>query len=149
MEKIGTWNFLVWILRALESAKISQFWRFSKIDDFQNIRKIHHIFFSNIFCFSMNFRTSFTSCRENWTFFRPKKCIFCEMNFAGDKKIQKKLILSIFFFKMAKKGSEKLKCSDLFFFYSILPPKKWGKTIESLLTFPKIEISGLLACVHL
>ena len=44
---------------------------------------------------------------------------------------------------MAKKGSEKLKCNDLFFFYSILPPKKWGKTIESLLTFPKIEILGL------
>ena len=39
---------------------------------------------------------------------------------------------------MAKRGSEKLKCNDLFFFYSILPPKKWGKTIESLLTFSKI-----------
>ena len=71
------------------------------------------------------------------------------MNFAGDEKIQKKLIFAIFFFKMAKKGSEKLKCDNLFFFYSILSPKKWEKTIESLLTFPKIEISGLLACVHL
>ena len=140
---------MVWILRAFENAQISQFWRFSKIDDFQNIRKIRHIFFSNIFCFSMNFRTSFTSCRENWTFFRPKKCIFCEMNFADDKKIQKNLIFSIFFFQKAKKGSEKLKCNDIFFFYSILPPKKWGKTIESLLTFPKIKIPGLLTCVHL
>ena len=50
---------------------------------------------------------------------------------------------------MAKKGSEKLKCNDLFFFYSILPPKKWGKTIESLLTFPKVEISGLLTILRI
>ena len=101
------------------------------------------------FCFLMNFRTSFTSYRENRTVFRPKKCIFCETNFAGEEKIQKKLIFAIFFFQMAKKGSEKLKCNDLFFFHSILPPKKWGKTIESLLTFLKVEISGLLTCVHL
>ena len=122
---------------------------FRKLTIFKIFAKCATFFLLNIFCFSMNFRTSFTSCRENWTFFRPKKCIFCEMNFAGDKKIQKKLIFSIFFFKMAKKGSEKQKCNDLFFFYSILPPKKWGKTIESLLTFPKIKIPGLLTCVHL
>ena len=133
----------IWKCANFAILKIFENWRFSKYS-----QNPPHFFFSNIFCFSMNFRTSFTSCRENWTVFRPKKCIFCEMNFAGDKKIQKKLIFSIFFFKMAKKGSEKLKCNDLFFFYSILPPKKWGKTIESLLTFPKIEISGLLACAH-
>ena len=61
-------------------------------------------FFLNIFCFSMNFRTSFTSCKENWTFFRPKKCIFCEMNFAGDKKIQKSWFFPSFFFKWPKKA---------------------------------------------
>ena len=92
----------------------------------------------------MNFRTSFTSYRENRTVFRPKKCIFCETNFAGEEKIQKKLIFAIFFFQMPKKGSEKLKCNDFFYFYSILPPKKWGKTIKSILTFTEIEISGLL-----
>ena len=134
----------IWKCANFAILKIFENWRFSKYS-----QNPPNFFFSNIFCFSMNFRTSFTSCRENWTFFWPKKCIFCEMNFAGDKKIQKKLILSIFFFKMAKKGSEKLKCSDLFFFYSILPPKKWGKTIESLLTFPKIKIPRLLTCVHL
>ena len=92
-------------------------------------------FFKN-FYFLMNFRTSFTSYWENRTVFRPKKCIFCETNFAGEEKIQKKLIFAIFFFQMAKKSSEKLKCNDLFYFYSFLPPKKWGNPIESLLTFP-------------
>ena len=132
----------------LKMRKFRNFEDFRKLTIFKIFAKSTTFFFSNIFCFSMNFRTSFTSCRENWTFFRPKKCIFCETYIVGDEKIQKKLIFAIFFFKMAKKGSEKLKCSDLFFFYSILPPKKWGKTIESLLTFPKIEISGLLACGH-
>ena len=121
----------------------------SKIDDFQNFRKIRQKFCFQKFYFLMNFRTSFTSYRENRTVFRPKKCIFCETNFAGEEKIQKKLIFAIFFFQMPKKASEKLKCNDFFYFYSILPPKKWGETIKSILTFPEIEISGLLTCVHL
>ena len=43
---------------------------------------------------------------------------------------------------MAKKGSEKPKYNDIFFSNSILTPKKWGKKIESLLNFPKIENFG-------
>ena len=80
----------------LKMRKFRNFEDFRKLTIFKIFAKSTTFFFSNIFCFSMNFRTSFTSCRENWTFFRPKKCIFCEMNFAGDKKIQKKLIFSIF-----------------------------------------------------
>ena len=146
MEKFGPWNFSVWILRAFEIAKISQF---LKLTIFKIFAKSAKIFFFKNFYFLMNFRTSFTSYRENRTVFRPKKCIFCETNFAGEEKIQKKLIFAIFFFQMPKKSSEKLKCNDFFYFYSILPPKKWGKTIKSILTFPEIEISGLLTCVHL
>ena len=146
MEKFGPWNFSVWILRAFEIAKISQFLKLTIFKIFAKSAK--KIFFKN-FYFLMNFRTSFTSYRENRTVFRPKKCIFCETNFAGEEKIQKKLIFAIFFFQMPKKASEKLKCNDFFYFYSILPPKKWGETIKSILTFPEIEISGLLTCVHL
>ena len=122
---------------------------FRKLTIFKIFAKSTNFFSPNIFCFSMNFRTSFTSYRENRTVFRPKKCIFCEKYFTGEEKIQKKLIFAIFFFQMPKKGSEKLKCNDFFYFYSILPPKKWGENIKSILTFPEIEISGFLTCVHL
>ena len=126
MEKNWILKFLVWILRALESAKISQFWRFLKIDDFQIIRKIHQFFFPKFFCFSMNFRTSFTSCRENWTVFRPKKCIFCETYIVGDEKIQKKLIFSIFFLNGQKRQwKAKMWWSFLFLFNFIT--QKVGK----------------------
>ena len=144
---MGSWNFPVWILLAFENAKISQFWRFSKIDDFQNIRKIRQIvFFQYFLLFQWILELVLRVDGKMEPFFSPKSVFFYGMNFAGESRL---LISSIFFFKMAKKGSEKLKCNDLFFFYSILPPKKWGKTIESLLTFPKVENSGLLTCVHL
>ena len=109
---------------------------------FKIFAKSAKIFFFKIFYFLMNFRTSFTSYWENRTVFRPKKCIFCETNFAGEEKIQKKLIFAIFFFQMPKKASEKLKCNDFFYFYSILPPKKWGKTIKKYSYFSRNWDSG-------
>ena len=74
----------IWKCANFAILKICENWRFSKYS-----QNPPHFFFSNVFCFSMNFRTSFTSCRENWTVFRPKKCIFCKMDFGGNEKIQK------------------------------------------------------------
>ena len=123
MEKFGPCNFSVWILRAFEIAKISQFLKLTIFKIFAKSAKKN--LFQN-FYFLMNFRTSFTSYRENRTVFRPKKCIFCETNFAGEEKIQKKLIFAIFFFQMPKKASEKLKCNDFFLFLFNFTTQKVG-----------------------
>ena len=134
----------IWKCANFAFLKIFENWRFSKYS-----QNPPNFFFRTIFAFQWILELVLRVARKIEHFFGPKSVFFAKWISPVIKKIQKKLIFSIFFFKMAKKGSEKLKCNDLFFFYSILPPKKWGKNIESLLTFPKIEISGLLACAHL
>ena len=136
MEIFGPWNFSVWILRAFEIAKNSQF---PKLTIFKIFAKFAKNFFFKNFYFLMIFRTSFTSYRENRTVFRPKKCSFCETNFAGEEKIQKKLIFAIFFFQMPKKGSEKLKCNDFSIFIQFYHPKSGGKPLKVFLLFQKLR----------
>ena len=145
MEKFGPWNFSVWILRAFEIAKISQF---LKLTIFKIFAKSAKIFFSKIFIFWWILELVLQVIGKIEPFFGPKSVFFAKQISLMKKKFQK-LIFAIFFFQIPKKAIEKLKCNDFFYFYSILPPKKWGETIKSILTFPEIEISGLLTCVHL
>ena len=136
MEKFGPWNFSVWILRAFEIAKISQF---LKLTIFKIFAKSAKNFFFKNFYFLMNFRTSFTSYRENRTVFRPKKCIFCETNFAGEEKIQKKLIFAIFFFKCPKKPVKSWNVMIFSIFIQFYHPKSGGKPLKVFLLFQKLR----------
>ena len=133
----------------LKMRKFRNFEDFRKLTIFKIFAKSATFFFRIFFAFQWILELVLRVAGKIEPFFGPKSVFFAKWISPMIKKIQKNLIFSIFFFQKAKKGSEKLKCNDIFFFSSILPPKKWGKTIENLLTFPKIKIPGLSTCVHL
>ena len=136
MEKFGPWNFSVWILWAFEIAKISQF---LKLTIFKIFAKSAKKFFYKNFYFLMNFRTSFTSYRENRTVFRPKKCIFCKTNFTGEEKSRKSWFLPSFFFKCPKKAVKSWNVMIFYIFIQFYHPKSGGKPLSVFLLFQKLR----------
>ena len=119
----------------LKVRKFRNFEDFWKLTIFKLFAKFTKYFFSKFFCFSMNFRTSFTSCQENWTVFRPKKCIFCETYIVGDEKIQKKLIFAIFFLNGQKRQWKAKMWWSFLFLFNFITQKVGKNPLKVFLLF--------------